>query len=67
MQSWAFITPADAIGSSPFAVRKPGYRPGVFRGFAPADDLAPFIVINDNDPAHSFTLLHELVHISGSA
>jgi hypothetical protein len=39
----------------------------VFRGFALADDLAPFIVINDNDPAHSFTLPHELVHISGSA
>jgi Zn-dependent peptidase ImmA (M78 family) len=37
----------------------------VFRGFALADDLAPFIVINDNDAstARSFTLLHELVHI----
>jgi Zn-dependent peptidase ImmA (M78 family) len=39
----------------------------VFRGCALADDLAPFIVINVNDRAHSFTLLHELVHISGSA
>ena len=37
----------------------------VFRGFALADDLAPFVVINDNDAgtARSFTLLHELVHI----
>jgi Zn-dependent peptidase ImmA (M78 family)/transcriptional regulator with XRE-family HTH domain len=37
----------------------------VFRGFALADDLAPFIVINDLDAraAWSFTLLHELVHI----
>ena len=37
----------------------------VFRGFAIADDLAPFIVINDRDArsAWSFTLLHELVHL----
>lgn len=37
----------------------------VFRGFAIADDVAPFIVINNNDstPAWSFTLLHELVHL----
>ena len=37
----------------------------VFRGFALADDVAPFIVINDGDakPAWSFTLLHELVHL----
>lgn len=37
----------------------------VFRGFALADDVAPFVVINDNDatPARSFTLLHELAHI----
>ena len=37
----------------------------VFRGFAIADDIAPFVVINDNDsvPAWSFTLLHELVHL----
>jgi len=36
-----------------------------FRGFALADPLAPFVVINDRD-AHSawaFTLLHELVHL----
>lgn len=37
----------------------------VFRGFAIADEIAPFIVINDQDAttAQSFTLLHELVHV----
>ena len=37
----------------------------IFRGFAIADDIAPFVVINHNDstPAWSFTLLHELVHL----
>ena len=37
----------------------------IFRGFAIADDVAPFVIINDNDarPAWSFTLLHELVHL----
>ena len=37
----------------------------VFRGFVIADEIAPFIVINDRDarPAWSFTLLHECVHI----
>ena len=36
-----------------------------FRGFAIADDVAPCVVINDNDsvPAWSFTLLHEVVHL----
>jgi Zn-dependent peptidase ImmA (M78 family) len=36
-----------------------------FRGFAIADPVAPFVVINDKDArvAWSFTLLHELVHI----
>ena len=36
-----------------------------FRGFAIADEIAPFIVINDQDarPARSFTLIHELAHI----
>ncbi len=39
--------------------------PSVFRGFALADDIAPFIVINEKDSqsAWSFTLLHELAHI----
>jgi Zn-dependent peptidase ImmA (M78 family) len=37
----------------------------VFRGFAIADDVAPFVVINEKDSraAWSFTLLHELAHI----
>ena len=37
----------------------------MFRGFALADDVAPFIVINDQDSekAWAFTLLHELCHI----
>jgi len=37
----------------------------VFRGFALADDIAPFVIINDQDArsAWSFTLLHELAHI----
>lgn len=36
-----------------------------FRGFAIADPIAPFIIINDQDAkaAWSFTLLHELVHL----
>jgi Zn-dependent peptidase ImmA (M78 family) len=36
-----------------------------FRGVALADDIVPFVIINDNDatPARSFTLLHELAHI----
>ena len=37
----------------------------VFRGFAIADEIAPFVVINERDarPAWSFTLLHELTHL----
>lgn len=37
----------------------------VFRGFAIADEVAPLIVINDQDAkaARSFTLIHELAHI----
>lgn len=36
-----------------------------FRGFALADTIAPFIIINDQDhhAAWSFTLLHELTHL----
>src|SRR5215468_5016980 len=37
----------------------------VFRGFALADNVAPFVVLNDQDApsAWSFTLIHELVHL----
>jgi Zn-dependent peptidase ImmA (M78 family) len=36
-----------------------------FRGFALADQIAPFVVVNDQDArtAWSFTLIHELAHI----
>ncbi|MFA5121211.1 ImmA/IrrE family metallo-endopeptidase [Zavarzinia sp.] len=39
--------------------------PGVFRGMAIADPIAPFIVINETDSrsAWPFTLLHEFGHI----
>ena len=37
----------------------------MFRGFAIADVVAPFVVINGKDaqPARAFTLIHELAHI----
>lgn len=37
----------------------------LFRGFAIADPIAPFVVINDQDArtAWSFTLLHEVAHL----
>ena len=37
----------------------------VFRGFSLADEVAPFVALNDRDAksAWSFTLLHELVHL----
>lgn len=40
--------------------------PRTFRGYAVADKIAPLIVVNDQDAkqAWSFTLLHELAHIS---
>jgi Zn-dependent peptidase ImmA (M78 family) len=38
---------------------------GVFRGYAIADPVAPFIVVNDQDAhvAWAFTALHELTHL----
>jgi Zn-dependent peptidase ImmA (M78 family) len=38
---------------------------GVFRGYAIADPVAPFIVVNDQDApvAWAFTVLHELTHL----
>ena len=40
-------------------------RVEIFRGFASSDQVAPLIVINDQDArsAWSFTALHELVHL----
>lgn len=37
----------------------------VFRGFSIADEIAPFVIINEYDAisSWSFTLLHELVHL----
>jgi len=37
----------------------------IFRGFSLADDVAPFVVVNNQDAraAWSFTLLHELAHL----
>jgi Zn-dependent peptidase ImmA (M78 family) len=38
---------------------------GVFRGYAIADPVAPFIIVNDQDApvAWAFTVLHELTHL----
>lgn len=55
-----FVLLVGNLGSHHTAI-----EPSVFRGFALADPVAPFIVINDQDAkaAWSFTLLHELVHL----
>lgn len=39
--------------------------PSVFRGLALSDEIAPFVVINDQDAktAQCFTLLHEAAHL----
>ena len=55
-----FVLLAGDLGSHHTAISEKG-----FRGFAIADDLAPFIVINSRDAkvARAFTLIHELAHI----
>ncbi|MDB5470606.1 MAG: hypothetical protein JWR84_2166 [Caulobacter sp.] len=56
----AFILLIGNLGSHHSAINVEA-----FRGFALADDIAPFVVINDQDAksAWSFTVLHELAHI----
>lgn len=58
--SGIFVLLAGDLGSSHSKL-----SPKIFRGFADADPIAPFIVINDKDApaAWSFTLLHELAHL----
>lgn len=55
-----FVLLAGDLGSHHSALSE-----DVFRGFALADSVAPFIVVNSHDAraACSFTLLHELVHL----
>lgn len=59
-QTGVFVLLMGNLGSHHSAISET-----VFRGFAIADKLAPFIVINDQDakPAWSFTLIHELTHL----
>lgn len=55
-----YVLLAGSLGSWQTAIEV-----SVFRGFAIADRVAPFVVINDQDAksAWSFTLLHELAHL----
>jgi Zn-dependent peptidase ImmA (M78 family) len=55
-----FVLLAGDLGSHHSAISET-----VFRGFAIADPIAPFIVINDHDAknARPFTLVHELAHV----
>lgn len=59
-QAGVFVLLAGNLGSHHSAIPV-----SAFRGFAIADPIAPFIVINDGDAkaAWSFTLLHELAHL----
>lgn len=59
-QAGVFVLLAGSLGSHHSAIPV-----SAFRGFAIADPIAPFIVINDGDAkaAWSFTLLHELAHL----
>ncbi|TGX52651.1 ImmA/IrrE family metallo-endopeptidase [Sphingomonas gei] len=55
-----YVLLAGSLGSWQTAIEV-----SVFRGFAIADRVAPFVVVNDQDAksAWSFTLLHELAHL----
>ena len=55
-----FVLLKGDLGSHHTAIELEG-----FRGFSIADNIAPFIVINDRDTraAWAFTLLHEMVHL----
>lgn len=55
-----FVLLVGNLGSHHTAIRAE-----VFRGFAIADPIAPFVVVNDQDSksAWSFTLLHEVAHL----
>jgi Zn-dependent peptidase ImmA (M78 family) len=59
-ETGVFVLLAGDLGSHHSALSEE-----VFRGFALADPIAPFIVINDHDArtARSFTLIHELAHV----
>lgn len=59
-QAGIFVLLAGNLGSHHSAIPVEA-----FRGFAIADKITPFIVINDGDAkaAWSFTLLHELAHL----
>lgn len=59
-EAGVFVVLAGSLGSWQTAIDA-----SVFRGFAIADQIAPFVVINDQDAktAWSFTLLHELAHL----
>lgn len=59
-EAGAFVLLKGDLGSHHTAIEVE-----TFRGFAMADDIVPFIVINDRDSpaAWSFTLLHELTHL----
>jgi Zn-dependent peptidase ImmA (M78 family) len=58
--SGAFVLLLGNLGS--YHTNIPG---AVFRGYAIADPIAPFIVVNDQDApvAWAFTTLHELTHL----
>ncbi len=55
-----FVLLVDNLGSHHSAISV-----DAFRGFALADDVAPFVAVNANDSpaAWSFTLVHELAHL----